>query len=307
MSPQCVNRGDGYTIPLHEMPGTDCVCVALIAIPDGTLLTELATRTAIRWSRTHPNDETRHRISALTMLNVYATDAAPLGSIVSVGGPSGVPGQDVVPAAGGTNFHETTIAGRRAAFADGQFGQRLLYVEVDGHWVAMTSRNTSDETLTNLTAAVVRNPDGSAVVPSEGLVDGLTLVLSATAPMDELYVGSNFAGIDYASPDGRSLGLRVYEPTPSSRAMLGLQAPFRATKIAGDDGFVGNWFGLPVRSWAAVARSASSPAIRTRQHCGSRPTRAIDSHSPCTTFLGPTGFALLSSPWPVVAGRRPLK
>ena len=178
---------------------------------------------------------------AFTRVNVYATDAAPLGPIVSVGEPSGVPGQSVVPAAGGTNFHETTIAGRRAAFADGQSGLRLLYVEVDGHWVAMTSRNTSDATLTKLAAAVVRNPDGSAVVPSEDLVDGLRLVLPATAPMDELYVGSNFAGIDYASPDGRSLGLRVYEPTPSSRAMLGLQAPFRATKIAGDDGFVGNY------------------------------------------------------------------
>ena len=105
----------------------------------------------------------------------------------------------------------------------------------------MTSRNTSDETLTKLAAAVVRNPDGSAMVPPDDLVDGLTLVLPATAPIDELYVGSNFAGIDYASPDGRSLGLRVYEPTPSSRAMLGMQAPFKATRIAGGDGFVGNY------------------------------------------------------------------
>ena len=176
-----------------------------------------------------------------TRLNVYATDAAPLGPIVSVGGPSGVPGQDILPAAGGTNFHETAIAGRRAAFADGQSGQRLLYVEVDGHWVAMTSRNTNDATLMRLAAAVVRDADGSAEVPSADLVDGLTLVLPATAPINDLYVGSNFSGIDYANPDGRSLSLRVFEPKPSSRAMLGLQAPLRATKVAGGDGFVGNY------------------------------------------------------------------
>jgi hypothetical protein len=35
------SNGDRYTIPLHEMPGTGGVRVALIAIPDGTLLAEL--------------------------------------------------------------------------------------------------------------------------------------------------------------------------------------------------------------------------------------------------------------------------
>jgi hypothetical protein len=35
------SNGDRYTIPLHELPGTDGVRIALIAIPDGTLLAEL--------------------------------------------------------------------------------------------------------------------------------------------------------------------------------------------------------------------------------------------------------------------------
>jgi hypothetical protein len=35
------SNGDRYTIPLHEMPGTGGVRVALIAIPDGTFLVEL--------------------------------------------------------------------------------------------------------------------------------------------------------------------------------------------------------------------------------------------------------------------------
>jgi hypothetical protein len=35
------SNGDRYTIPLHEMPGTGGVRVALIAIPDGTFLAEL--------------------------------------------------------------------------------------------------------------------------------------------------------------------------------------------------------------------------------------------------------------------------
>ncbi len=35
------SNGERYTIPLHELPGTDGVRIALIAIPDETLLTEL--------------------------------------------------------------------------------------------------------------------------------------------------------------------------------------------------------------------------------------------------------------------------
>ncbi len=176
-----------------------------------------------------------------TMVNVYATDAAPLGQIVSVTGSSGVPGQEIVPASGGTNFRETTIAGNRAAFADGQSGQRLLFIEVDGHWVMLASRNIDDTALTKLAAGVTRNPDGSAAIPPVDLVDGLTLVLGADAPVADLFVGPDFAGIDYANPDGRSLGLRIAEPKPSSRAMLGLEAPLRSTKVAGGKGFIGNY------------------------------------------------------------------
>jgi hypothetical protein len=39
------SNGDRYTIPLHELPGTDGVRIALIAIPDGTLLAELVDAT----------------------------------------------------------------------------------------------------------------------------------------------------------------------------------------------------------------------------------------------------------------------
>jgi hypothetical protein len=35
------SNGDRYTIPLHELPGTDGVRIALIPIPDRTLLAEL--------------------------------------------------------------------------------------------------------------------------------------------------------------------------------------------------------------------------------------------------------------------------
>jgi hypothetical protein len=40
------SNGDRYTIPLHELPGTDGVRIALIAIPDGTLLAELVDATS---------------------------------------------------------------------------------------------------------------------------------------------------------------------------------------------------------------------------------------------------------------------
>ena len=164
-----------------------------------------------------PGDQSQTGPPGVTaMINVYATDASPLGPIVSVAGSLGLRDQDIVPAAAGTNFHETTIAGRRAAIADGESGRRLLYVEVDGHWVVLTSRNIDDATLTKMAQAVVRSADGSAAIPSADLVDGLTLVLPADAPLSELGLGSNFAGVSYGDPDGRSIGLQVYAPKPSA-------------------------------------------------------------------------------------------
>ena len=189
-----------------------------------------------------PGDQSQTGPPGVTaMINVYATDASPLGPIVSVAGSLGLRDQDIVPAAAGTNFHETTIAGRRAANADGESGRRLLYVEVDGHWVVLTSRNIDDATLTKMAQAVVRSADGSAAIPSADLVDGLTLVLPADAPLSELGLGSNFAGISYGDPDGRSIGLQVYAPKPSARANLGLSMSLTPTKVAGVDGFLGHY------------------------------------------------------------------
>jgi hypothetical protein len=176
---------------------------------------------------------------ATVMVNVYATDAAPLGPILSVSGSLGA-GLDIVPI-GGTNFEETTIGGRRAAFADGGGGARLLYIETDGHWVMLTSRNIDDSTLSTMAQSVVRDPDGIALVPDAELLDGLTLVLPSDAPAAYLGLGSDFAGISYGTPDGRSIGLQVYPSKPSPRAMLGLQTSLTPVKVAGADGFSGSY------------------------------------------------------------------
>jgi hypothetical protein len=177
---------------------------------------------------------------ATTMLNVYATDAAPLGPILSISGSIGR-GLEVQPAAGGVNFRETTIGDRRAAFADAESGTRLLYLEVDGHWVVMTSRNIDDTALSRMAQAVVRDANGIAKVPVEALQEGLTLVLSDDAPNADLGVGSDFSGISYAHPDGRSMSLAVYPTRPSSRAMLGLQTQLTATTVRGASGFAGSY------------------------------------------------------------------
>ena len=177
---------------------------------------------------------------ATVNMSVYATEAAPLGPIVSVNGSAGA-GLELTPAAGGSNFQETVIDGRRAALADGDTGQRLLYIEVDGHWAVLTSRNIDDASLSKLAQAVVRNADGSASVPTAALLDGLTLVLAPDAPISDLAMGSNFSGLSYANPDGRSIGLQVYPTRLSNRAMFGLQANLTATKVKGADGFVGSY------------------------------------------------------------------
>ena len=171
-------------------------------------------------------------------VSAYATESAPLGPILMVSGSAGA-GLELTPAAGGSNFQETVIDGRRAALADGDTGRRLLYIEVDGHWAVLTSRNIDDATLSKMAAAVVRNADGSAVVPTTALLDGLTLVLPPDAPISDLNMGSNFSGLSYANPDGRSIGLQVYPTRLSARAMFGLQANLTATKVKGADGFVG--------------------------------------------------------------------
>jgi hypothetical protein len=174
------------------------------------------------------------------MVNVYATEAAPLGPILSVSGSQGAPELDIIPV-GGTNFQETTIDGRRAAFADGNGGGRLLYVETDGHWVMMRSKNIDDTTLSKMAQAVVRDPDGTAMVPASALLDGLTLVLPSDAPAAFLGMGTDFSGISYGTSDGRSISLQVYPSKPSPRAMLGLQTSLTPVKVAGANGFSGGY------------------------------------------------------------------
>jgi hypothetical protein len=185
---------------------------------------------------------TQHGPTGATIgMNVYATDAAPLGPLLSVNGSAGSPDLEVVPAASGTNFQETTIDGRRAALADGENGRRLVYIEDGGHWAVLTARNIDDATLSKMAASLVRNADSSAVVPTEALLDGLTLVIPANAPIEDLTFGTNFSGLSYANPDGRSIGLQVYPPRLAARATLGLGVNLSATKVKGADGFVGSY------------------------------------------------------------------
>ncbi|MEY2446043.1 MAG: hypothetical protein QOE00_2623 [Ilumatobacteraceae bacterium] len=173
--------------------------------------------------------------------NLYATAAAPLGPILSVRGSMGMPNLDLVPAQGGTNISELTIDGRRAAFADGPSGQRLVYIETGTHWILLASRNLDDAALKVLAASAVRTDDGNASIPATGLVAGLTLVLSADTSYSVMLGGPNVTGADYAAPDGRSVSLRVSVPRPAAPAIVGLEAGLKPAKVHGVSGLVGTY------------------------------------------------------------------
>ena len=113
--------------------------------------------------------------------NVYGTDALPADPVVSVAGSNGSPGADILPGEGGsneTNYRELSIDGRRAAFADGNSGQRIMYIETDGHWIRLTSRHIDDTVLTQLAQAAVYADDGTAMIPPpiSAMVSNLSLL-----------------------------------------------------------------------------------------------------------------------------------
>ena len=66
-------------------------------------------------------------------------------------------------------------------------------------------------------------------------------MVPADAPIEDLTFGTNFSGLSYANPDGRTIGLQVYPSRLSARAVLGLQAKLTATRVKGADGFVGSY------------------------------------------------------------------
>ena len=182
--------------------------------------------------------------------NLYATNAAPQGPVLAVSGSEGAPDSEIVPGAGSfeSNHRELVIDGRRAAFADGAAGVRILYIESNGHWLRLTARRVDDAVLTELARSAVRSDDGTAIIPPPDLTDGLKLIAAAGTFYGFGLFGAAAAGVSTYSgggTDGANLTLRVSEPTATMRAGVGLQSELVAETVRAHPGFTGSGSAFP--------------------------------------------------------------
>ena len=170
--------------------------------------------------------------------NVYATDSAPAGPVLTVGS-GGTPGE----APFNFNYQELSIDGRRAALADSSDGQRIMFIESDGYWIRLTSRHLDDAALTRLAQSAVRNADGTAMIPPAQLSDGLTLVASPGTQYDPILAARVDGAVStyVAGTDGTSeLALSVGRPAASTRAGVALRNDSRSITIGSTTGYGGS-------------------------------------------------------------------
>ena len=179
--------------------------------------------------------------------SIYATSSAPAGPVVGVAGSNGSPEAEIVPGEGTldeTNYREFSIDGRRAAFADNRQGQRILYIESDGHWIRLTSRDIDDATLTRFAQSAVRSSDGTAIIPPANLSDGLELVApprTAQHPILSARVDGGVSAYGVVADGTRTLDLSVGRPSPSVRGGVALQSAMVPTTISTTAGFSGSF------------------------------------------------------------------
>jgi hypothetical protein len=164
---------------------------------------------------------------------VYGTDAVPDGPVIALFRSS--PAQTQLPGSSGHGFVESTIGDRRLVLADGEQGQgdRLAWVEVGTTWVTFEARNTSDDVLRAMAAAVTLDASGRPTIDVAGLPDGIAVLgsgaYSAVAPAfwgGLVGQGSTVAttSIDYLGPDGVGATLTETVAVPSELAMIALRS-----------------------------------------------------------------------------------
>lgn len=198
------------------------------------------------WKATGVFDPSATEINQLSsLINMYATPDSWRGPLLSVQGSMGPNGQSVVPGQikSQTNYHETTIDGRKAVFADDS-GTRILYIEIGDHWVFLKSRMIADAELTALGQSVVLKSDGSAEIPATALVDGLQLVAPASAPIDSMILprkGTPVAVSNYQGPTDGSMTLAVGRPRSAPPAFAALSYTLEPIKIGNAQGFIGSF------------------------------------------------------------------
>ena len=150
-------------------------------------------------------------------MNLYATNDEPLGTYLAVLGNAH---QQQYIAAGSFSsdaigYDETTIDGRRAAFARLRSGDRGLYIDIDGTWAYLASNDLSDDVLIALARTITADPSGQFDIDPRALPAGLHKIGSASDPYGDV------VDLTYGSPnDGQGfLDLTI---TPSPPALLGL-------------------------------------------------------------------------------------
>ncbi|MGZ4673941.1 MAG: hypothetical protein ACXV8K_14855 [Ilumatobacteraceae bacterium] len=179
-----------------------------------------------------------------SLINLYATRDPSKGPLLFVQGSMGIKGQGVAPGQTRvqTNYQETKIGDRRAVFADDPSG-RVLYVDIDGHWVLLKVRNITDAQLSDLGRSVVLKDDESAEIPAAALVDGLQLVAPASASIDSMILprtGTTVAASIYNGGVGGHMTLAVGRPHPAVLAFAELSYTLEPVKIGSASGFVGS-------------------------------------------------------------------
>ncbi|MCU1368074.1 MAG: hypothetical protein JWN39_3713 [Ilumatobacteraceae bacterium] len=166
---------------------------------------------------------------------MFATAAAPLGPMFAVyDAANGLsPGYD----SSVTNYTELTLAGRRAALADGPGGLRLLYLEVgNDRWVEIDARSTSDAELTKIATALVASSDGTAVVDPDTLPAGVVQLPGDLTNMTNLTGGVTLSVYGGSAP-GRLLWMYVSsKPTSIETWFALIGTTSQPVNVGGDAG-----------------------------------------------------------------------
>lgn len=150
-------------------------------------------------------------------MNVYATDAEPLGPSLTVQGTTDTTQAIEIGSYSGDvlSYEEFDLDGKRAAFATLPSGGRGLYVEINSAWVYMSSRGLSDEVLRGLARTLTPDAAGHYDVAGSAVPDGMHKVVSANDPPQREIVSIMY------SPPGFSQGMLELAIQPASSALIG--------------------------------------------------------------------------------------
>jgi hypothetical protein len=197
-----------------------------------------------------------HQIPDVFASNVYATDDAPLGPILTVQGTTDTTAGIAIGSYSGDaiSYEEFKLDGKRAAFATLPNGGRGLYVEINSAWVYLASRNISDDVLRQLAATLAPDATGHFDVGESALPAGLHKVVSMTVPQRDL------VSIGYSSAASPT-GVLLLAIAPAAQALVGvpqLSFDFQPASIGDFSGFLGSSTSdnttPPITAWIVLWR-----------------------------------------------------